>query len=130
MIIQMFQLPVNAAVMVTDSLLLVSINNVEHINNTDAIKVTAGTGAKLLEFAFTHLGPKTHLAEAENDLMMLSTILKSQHSAEFRLQLMDWVWSLQQLGKAASFLIKTTLKKQIELTCYNLLHSFFLFKYS
>ncbi|XP_072240771.1 dynein heavy chain domain-containing protein 1 [Leuresthes tenuis] len=41
---------------------------------------------------------ETHSAEIENDLMTLSTMLKSRHSDAFRLQLEDWVRSLQELA--------------------------------
>ena len=44
----MFQLPVNTAVMMQDSLLLVRLNKVQYINNIDVDdNVTAGIGAKL-----------------------------------------------------------------------------------
>ncbi|XP_061595557.1 dynein heavy chain domain-containing protein 1 [Cololabis saira] len=46
-----------------------------------------------------HCCLKMHFAEAENDLMSLSTMLSSPHSFEFRLQLEDWVRSLQELGE-------------------------------
>uniref|UniRef100_A0AAQ5XW98 AAA+ ATPase domain-containing protein n=1 Tax=Amphiprion ocellaris TaxID=80972 RepID=A0AAQ5XW98_AMPOC len=42
-------------------------------------------------------GLETLLFETENDLMTLSTILKSPHSTDFRLQLEDWIESLQKL---------------------------------
>lgn len=44
-------------------------------------------------------GLEIHFAEIENDLMVLSTMLKSPHSVEFRLQMEEWVQSLQDLGK-------------------------------
>ncbi|XP_044043043.1 dynein heavy chain domain-containing protein 1 isoform X2 [Siniperca chuatsi] len=48
---------------------------------------------------FTIIGLEIHFAEIDNDLMTLSTMLKSPHSVEFRLQMEDWVQSLQDLGK-------------------------------
>ncbi|XP_031144859.1 dynein heavy chain domain-containing protein 1 [Sander lucioperca] len=48
---------------------------------------------------FTIIGLEIHFAEIESDLMALSTMLKSPHSVEFRLQIEDWVQSLQDLGK-------------------------------
>lgn len=47
----------------------------------------------------SHSGLEIHFAEIENDLMTLSIMLKSPHSVEFRLQMEDWVQSLQDLGK-------------------------------
>ncbi|XP_035515196.1 dynein heavy chain domain-containing protein 1-like [Morone saxatilis] len=48
---------------------------------------------------FTITGLEIHFAEIENDLMTLSTMLKSLHSVEFRPQMEDWVQSLQDLEK-------------------------------
>lgn len=48
---------------------------------------------------FSNSGLEIHFAEIESDLMALSTMLKSPHSVEFRLQIEDWVQSLQDLGK-------------------------------
>ncbi|XP_051802066.1 dynein heavy chain domain-containing protein 1 isoform X2 [Acanthochromis polyacanthus] len=45
----------------------------------------------------TVIGLEILLFETENDLMTLSTILKSPHSTDFRLQLEDWTESLQKL---------------------------------
>ncbi|XP_070834922.1 dynein heavy chain domain-containing protein 1 [Chaetodon trifascialis] len=74
---------------------------------TEAEKPTGGSVSELHtarqrpcgDAAFTVTGLETHFAETENDLMTLSTMLKSPHSAEFRLQMEDWVQSLQDLGK-------------------------------
>ncbi|XP_008294462.1 dynein heavy chain domain-containing protein 1 [Stegastes partitus] len=46
---------------------------------------------------FTITGLDVLLVETENDVMTLSTMLTSPHSAEFRLQLEDWIKSLQKL---------------------------------
>nr|XP_020441880.1 dynein heavy chain domain-containing protein 1-like [Monopterus albus] len=46
---------------------------------------------------FIIIGLEIHLAEIENDLMTLSTMLKSPHSVEVRLQMEEWVQSLQEL---------------------------------
>ncbi|XP_032390213.1 dynein heavy chain domain-containing protein 1 [Etheostoma spectabile] len=48
---------------------------------------------------FTIDGLEIHFDEIESDLMALSTMLKSPHSVEFRLQMEDWVQLLQDLGK-------------------------------
>lgn len=48
---------------------------------------------------FSHSGLEILFAEIENDLMSLSTMLKSPYSFEFRWQMQDWVQSLQELGK-------------------------------
>nr|XP_046228919.1 dynein heavy chain domain-containing protein 1 [Scatophagus argus] len=48
---------------------------------------------------FTITGLEVHFAKIENDLMTLSTMLKSPHSVDFRLQIKDWVQSLQDLEK-------------------------------
>lgn len=48
---------------------------------------------------FSHSGLEILFAEIENDLMSLSTMLKSPYSSEFRWQMQDWVQSLQELGK-------------------------------
>ncbi|XP_067441454.1 dynein heavy chain domain-containing protein 1 isoform X1 [Thunnus thynnus] len=48
---------------------------------------------------FIVIDTKIHFAQTENDLMSLSIILKSSHSTEFRLQVEDWIQSLQELGK-------------------------------
>lgn len=44
-------------------------------------------------------GLETHLADLEGDLMTLFAMRRSSHSAEFRLQVEEWVQSLQNLGK-------------------------------
>ncbi|KAM9363159.1 dynein heavy chain domain-containing protein 1 [Symphorus nematophorus] len=51
---------------------------------------------------FTIVDLDIHLAETENDLMTLSTMLKSPYCVELRLQMEDWVQSLQDLGKLLS----------------------------
>ncbi|XP_076585176.1 dynein heavy chain domain-containing protein 1 [Chaetodon auriga] len=74
---------------------------------TETEKPTGGTVSNLQtasqhscdDAAFTVIGLEIHFAEIENDLMTLSTMLKSPHSVEFRLQIEDWVQSLQDLGK-------------------------------
>ncbi|XP_041837721.1 dynein heavy chain domain-containing protein 1 isoform X2 [Melanotaenia boesemani] len=48
---------------------------------------------------FTITGLETHSAEVENDLITLSTILMSGHSDVSRLQLEDWIQSLQEVAK-------------------------------
>ncbi|XP_040891858.1 dynein heavy chain domain-containing protein 1 [Toxotes jaculatrix] len=48
---------------------------------------------------FTIIGLEIHFAEIENDLMTLSTMLKSPYSSEFRRQVEDWMESLQDLEK-------------------------------
>lgn len=48
---------------------------------------------------FSYLGLDIHLAEVENDLMILSVMLKSPHSIEFRLHMGDWVQTLRDLGR-------------------------------
>ncbi|XP_068177150.1 dynein heavy chain domain-containing protein 1 [Antennarius striatus] len=47
---------------------------------------------------FTITDLDVHLTEVENDLMALSTVLKSPHSVDARLEMEDWVQSLQELG--------------------------------
>lgn len=47
----------------------------------------------------SHSGLDILFAEIENDLMTMSTLLKSQYSFEFRQQMEDWMQSLQDLGK-------------------------------
>ncbi|XP_026158699.1 dynein heavy chain domain-containing protein 1 isoform X2 [Mastacembelus armatus] len=46
---------------------------------------------------FTVIGLDIHFAEIENDLMTLTTMLKSPYSTKVRLQMEDWVQSLQDL---------------------------------
>ena len=53
-----------------------------------------------VSYVFSRSGLETHSAEIENDLITLCTMLKSRHSDAFRLQLEDWIRSLQELGKA------------------------------
>lgn len=53
-------------------------------------------------FVFPHTDLGVHFAEIETSLMMLSTMLKSPYSVEFRLPLEDWIQTLQELGKAAT----------------------------
>lgn len=48
---------------------------------------------------FVHSGLEMHFAEIENDLMALYIMLESPHSVEYRVQMEDWVQSLQDLGK-------------------------------
>ncbi|KAL7403667.1 hypothetical protein ABVT39_003475 [Epinephelus coioides] len=48
------------------------------------------------------IGLEMHFAEIENDLMALSIMLESPHSVECRVQMEDWVQSLQDLGKLLS----------------------------
>ncbi|XP_005749883.1 dynein heavy chain domain-containing protein 1 [Pundamilia nyererei] len=45
-----------------------------------------------------------HFAEIETSLMMLSTMLKSPYSVEFRLPLEDWIQTLQELEKLLALL--------------------------
>lgn len=51
---------------------------------------------------------KIHYTQTENDLMTLSIMLKSPHSTEFRLQVEDWMQSLQELGKDFQYLSPET----------------------
>lgn len=53
-------------------------------------------------FVFPHSDLGVYFAEIENSLMMLSTMLKSPYSVEFRLPLEHWIQTLQELGKAAT----------------------------
>lgn len=48
---------------------------------------------------FSQSGLEIHFAETENDLMTLSNMLKSPYSVDLRLEMEDWVQSLQDLGK-------------------------------
>ncbi|XP_065818747.1 dynein heavy chain domain-containing protein 1-like [Labrus bergylta] len=48
---------------------------------------------------FTIIGLGLHIAEIENDLMTLSTMLKSPHAVECKRQMEEWMQSLQDLGK-------------------------------
>ncbi|XP_037619572.1 dynein heavy chain domain-containing protein 1 isoform X1 [Sebastes umbrosus] len=74
---------------------------------TETEKPTEGTVSDLQtasqhscnDARFTMIGLEIHFAEIESDLIALSTMLKSPHSAEFRLQMDDWMKSLQDLGK-------------------------------
>ncbi|KAM4583530.1 dynein heavy chain domain-containing protein 1 [Odontesthes bonariensis] len=55
---------------------------------------------QLSEFTLpAYRGLETHTAEIENDLMTLSTMLKSQHSDGFKLQLEDWLEHFQTVDK-------------------------------
>ncbi|XP_056223855.1 dynein heavy chain domain-containing protein 1 [Seriola aureovittata] len=72
---------------------------------TDTGKLREGTVSNLQsasqhscnDSGFTIIGLELLFAEIENDLMTLSTMLKSPYSFEFRRQMENWVQSLQEL---------------------------------
>ncbi|XP_071359544.1 dynein heavy chain domain-containing protein 1 isoform X2 [Trachinotus anak] len=74
---------------------------------TETGKLTEGTISNLQtasqqscnDSGFIIIGLEMLFAEIEHDLMILSTMLKSPYSYEFRQQMQDWVQSLQDLEK-------------------------------